>query len=268
MTTSTTFVAADAEGYERLMGRWSRRLAEPFIDFAGAAVGERVLDVGCGTGSLAAALLQRVAVAELRGIDLAAAYVAHAVALRLGPSASFEVGDACALPYADARFDRVVSLLMLHFVPDAPKAVAEMRRVARPGATVAAAVWDARGGYVSNRIFFDTAAALDPDANTRRARNYTRPMTRPGDLGRAWRAAGLADVIETSLVIRMDYAAFDDYWAPFTGKDGPHAEYVAGLDAPKRERLRDALQRAYLDGEDDGPRSYAAVAWAVKGIVA
>jgi hypothetical protein len=158
--------------------------------------------------------------------------------------------------------------LVLHFVPKSERALAEMRRVARPGATVAAAVWDARGGFVANRIFWDTAAALDPEgAGERRARNFTRPMTRPGDLGCAWRGVGFEQVSETSLAIRMDYSAFDDYWGSFSGVDGPHAEYVGTLGNAERGRLRDALQSAYLDGEPDGPRSYAALAWAVKGTV-
>jgi hypothetical protein len=140
-----------------------------------------------------------------------------------------------------------------------------MRRVARPGGVVGAAVWDARGGFVANRIFFDTAAALDPAANERRARNYTRPLTRPGELAAAWRAAGFTDVEETVLAIRMEYASFADYWGPYSAKDGPQADYVATLDDARRERLHEALQRAYLDGEADGPRSYAALAWAVKG---
>jgi SAM-dependent methyltransferase len=263
---SGTFLANDAGGYERLMGRWSRRLAEPFLDFVGTAPGERVLDVGCGTGSLAEALVQRGAVQELHGIDLAAPYVAAASERVRAPGVRFEVGDACALAFADREFDRVFSLLVLHFVPKSELALAEMRRVARPCATVAAAVWDARGGFIANRMFWDTAAALDPvGAGERRARNFTRPMTRPGDLGRAWRAAGFERVQETSLAIRMDYASFDDYWTSFSGIDGPHAEYVLTLGDAERVRLRDALQRAYLDGEADGPRSYAALAWAVKG---
>jgi hypothetical protein len=130
---------------------------------------------------------------------------------------------------------------------------------------VGAAVWDARGGFVANRIFFDTAAALDPAADERRARNYTRPLTRPGEFGAAWRAAGFTEVEETTLAIRMDFEHFDDYWAPYSAKDGPQSEYVATLDDAGRSRLRDALRRAYLDGEPDGPRSYAALAWAVKG---
>jgi hypothetical protein len=131
---------------------------------------------------------------------------------------------------------------------------------------VGAAVWDARGGFVANRIFFDTAAVLDPKANERRARNYTRPMTRPGELADAWRTAGFTDVVDTTLNIRMEYASFEDYWAPYVGKDGPQAEYVAALSESERTRLREAVRLAYVDGEPDGPRSYAALAWAVMGI--
>jgi SAM-dependent methyltransferase len=140
------------------------------------------------------------------------------------------VGDACALAYPDSTFDCVLSLLVLHFVPRPQDAIAEMQRVAKPGAVVAAAVWDARGGFVANRMFFDTAAALDPKAGKRRAKNYTRPLTRPGELAAAWRRAGFVDVCEAVLNIRMEYASFADYWAPYLGKDG------LGADAPAIKR--------------------------------
>jgi hypothetical protein len=154
---------------------------------------------------------------------------------------------------------------MLHFVPKADLAVAEMRRVARPGATVAAAVWDARGGLVANRILFDTAAALDPRANARRARNFTRPMTRPGELAKAWTTAGFVDVEQTSLTIRMEFASFDDYWRPHTGKEGPTAEYVASLTDPERANFVRLCAWLIWTARTTVPRSYAASAWAVKG---
>ena len=267
MTVSSTFMAADGDGYELQMGRWSRRLAGPFLDFVGTAPGECVLDVGCGTGRLAFALTERCQVKQLHGIDFSPAYIEHAMHHNHDSRLVFQVGDACTLDFPDHSFDRVLSLLMLHFVPRAEQAIAEMRRVARPGSVVGAAVWDTRGGFVANRIFFDTAAVLDPKANERRARTYTRPMTRPGELAHAWRAAGFRDVVETALSIRMEFASFDDYWAPYAGQDGPNAEYVATLSDAERARLREALRCAYVDGEADGPRSYAAVAWAVKGIV-
>ena len=141
-----------------------------------------------------------------------------------------------------------------------------MLSIAKSGAVVAAAVWDVRGGFVANRLFYDTAAALDIKGAERRARNYTRPMTRPGDLAAAWRDAGFVNIAETTLQIRMEYASFADYWSPYLGKEGPGADYVSSLDDAQRSRLETAVRAAYLDGEDDGPRSYAALAWAVKGV--
>lgn len=249
------------------MGRWSRRLAEPFLDFCGCSDSETILDAGCGTGSLTFALAHRAKNLRIQGLDLSPAYIEHATLRNREPNIAFRVGDLCALPFADAGFDRVLSLLVLHFVPDTERAVAEMRRVARPGGTVAATVWDIRGGVVANRIFFDAAATLDRAGNERRARNYTRPMTRPGELAAAWRSAGFVDVRETMLAIRMEFASFDDYWAPYVGKDGPAAEYVATLSPAQQDRLRELVRHAYVDGEPDGPRSYAAIAWAVAGTV-
>ena len=90
---------------------------------------------------------------------------------------------------------------------------------------------------------------------------------RPGELGAAWRDAGFLAIREASLTIRMEYADFEDYWGPFMGRQGPAAAYVAGLDTATLARLREHVRRAYLDGESDGPRSYAATAWAVRGVV-
>ena len=190
---NSTFFASSGEGYELSMGRWSRRLARPFVDFVGISdsdISELVLDVGSGTGHLASELVTRSNRTSVVGIDISPSYVEYATLREDCPRAEFKVGDACALDFPDRTFDRVLSLLALHFVPRTSQAIAEMRRVAKAGAVVAAAVWDARGGFVANRMFFDTAAALDTNANARRARNYTRPLTRPGELTAAWRDAG------------------------------------------------------------------------------
>ncbi len=267
MALSSTFVASSGDGYEIQMGRWSRRLAELFLDFCGCQDGESVLDAGCGTGALTSAILRRTTTALVSGIDFSQAYIDHVSRTVLDQRAQFRVGDICALPYDEASFDRVLSSLVLHFVPDSRKAIGELRRVARPGAIVGAAVWDLRGGFITNRMFFDSAAALFPSASERRARNYTRPMTRPGELAAAWRACGLINVHDTMLTIRMDFTSFEDYWTPYEGKDGPVAEYMATLNAAQKERLREVVRAAYLDGEGDGHRSYAATAWAVKGTV-
>ncbi|MEJ7931226.1 class I SAM-dependent methyltransferase [Ramlibacter sp. AN1015] len=268
MAASSTFFATNGEGYELNMGRWSRRLAGPFLDFSDVVHAERILDVGCGTGHLCGAVWASRADAEVHGIDISPAYVAYARRQYPAPAIRFAVGDACRLDYSDAFFDCVLSMLVLHFVPDPQAAIAEMVRVARPGATVAATVWDVRGGFVANRLFWDTAAVLDSAAGERRARNYTRPMTRPGEMQAAWQAAGLVDVREFVLTVRMEFISFADYWQPYLGQDGPGAEYVRSLDDARRQRLEQAVRAAYLDGEIDGPRSFAALAWAVRGTVA
>lgn len=267
MVISSTFVASDGDGYEVQMGRWSRRLAPLFIDFVGITTAERVLDVGCGTGNLSFSLARNPAIGSVRGIDCSPVYVEHAKQGHRDARIRFEVGDACALPFPDAWFDHALSLLVLQFIPQPDLAVREMRRVTRPGGSVAAATWDTRGGLVYLRLIFDTAAMLDQYGNEGRARAYTRPMTRPGDLARAWHEAGLTDVVHGMLTTRMDFASFADFWAPAEGKDGPVADYVGTLGAEARERLRDRVKLAYLDGEGDGPRSYAATAWVVKGKV-
>ncbi len=263
-TTSSAFAGA-AEAYEDLMGRWSRRLAGPFIDFAGLAEGESVLDVGCGTGSLTLALAERAKVARVTGLDLSEAYIAFARARTEDERIAFETADACALPYADGAFDRVMSMLVLNFVPDAPAATAEMVRVTRPGGVVAAAVWDLRGGFPVFRMFWDTAAAMDAEAAEIRARYFSGPYTRPGELAAAWTEFGLSDVVQNDATIRMDFDSFEDLWRPLLGKTGPAGSYIAGLSEARRAALQSRLRAAYEAGDADGPRSFAATAWVCRG---
>lgn len=267
MAVSSTFVSTDGDGYELQMGRWSRRLAPLFIDFSGIAEAATVLDVGCGTGSLTFAVAGHPNRRDIHGIDFSPVYVEYARRRNTDPRITFQTGDACALPFPDSSFDGALAMLVLQFIPRANDAIAEMRRVTKPGGIVAAATWDARGGFVSFRLFFDTAAVALPGGNERRAKVYTRPLSRPGELARAWQDAGLTSITEAMLTIRMDFASFADYWAPCEGKDGPIAEYVGTLDPSAKSTLRDHVMRAYLDGEPDGPRSYAATAWAIKGTV-
>lgn len=267
MTVATTFVSSDGDGYELQMGRWSRRLAPLFIRFTGTAGAVRVLDVGCGTGNLAMCLAKDPEIVSVRGLDISATYVEYANRRNIDPRLAFQVGDARALPFPDASFDHAVSMLVLQFVPQAELAVREMRRVTRPGGIVAGTTWDTRGGFVALRMVYDAAAILDLNGCRARAAAYTRPMSRPGDLASAWRDAGLTEVVQDTLTIRMEFESFADFWAPIEGKDGPVAAYVGTLGANARARLREAVRLAYLDGEADGVRSYGATAWVVKGRV-
>lgn len=264
---TSSFNVRSAGGYEQLMGRWSKRLAPLFVDFAGLSDGERVLDVGCGNGSLTFFLPQAAKIKEIVAIDYSPIFVDEVTRINTDPRISVRQADATALPFEDKAFDRALSLLVLHFVSAPDKAIAEMRRVVRPGGVVAAAVWDHMGGMPGMRMMLDTAAVLDENSHDFR-RNYCfRPMTAPDEMKNSFVSQGLASVEQTSLLIRMDYQSFDDYWMPFTGGDGPLGHYVSNLEAGLRERLKAAVRGAYEAGRPDGPRSFASVAWACRGVV-
>jgi ubiquinone/menaquinone biosynthesis C-methylase UbiE len=261
---ASTFNARNAAVYERSMGRWSRRLAEGFATFAGLAPGEAVLDVGCGTGSLLAHLAGQPERPALTGIDASPLYLAAAKAR--DPSWILLEADACAIPFSDGTFDRVLSQLVLQFIPDAVRAAREMARVTQPGGTVAAAVWASGSGMVAQRMFLDTAAMLDPAADALRAHTFTRPLTRPGELRAVWPSLGLSDVREETVTIMMDYDCFADWWEPIAAGEGTLGRYVTELPEGERARLRHHLATAYLVGGVDGPRSFAATAFVCRGV--
>ena len=264
---TSEFNVHNAAGYEQLMGRWSQKLAPVFIDFAGIADGEKILDVGCGTGSLTFALARTALLDEIAAIDYSPDFVEEAIRRNTDPRINVRQADACALPFESRTFDRALALLVLHFVPEAGKAVAEMRRVVRPGGVVAAAVWDHLGGMPGMRMMIDTVAALSEGGRQLRARYCFQPMMQPGEMKRTFVEQGLVDVTEMQLMIRMDYQSFDDYWAPIAAGEGPLGNYVATLDTAERVRIDAAVRDAYEAGRPDGPRSFANVAWACRGIV-
>ena len=264
---TSSFNVHDAAGYEQLMGRWSQKLAPLFIDFAGIAEGERILDVGCGTGSLTFELAKTASLNEITGIDYSPVFVDAAKRRNTDSRIGILQGDACALPFDDETFDRALALLVLHFVPEAGTAVAEMKRVVRPGGVVAAAVWDHLGGMPGMRMMVDTVAALSDGGRQLRSRYCFQPMMQPGEMKKTFVDQGLAEVSQTELMIRMDYQNFDDYWGPIAAGEGPLGKYMATLDAAERAKIETAVRGAYEAGRPDGPRSFANIAWACRGIV-
>jgi SAM-dependent methyltransferase len=257
---SSNFVAKGAEGYEAFMGRWSRLLAVPFLDFSGVPSCGRVVDAGCGTGSLTLALAARSDLMGIEALDFEENFVTALRKRTTDPRIRAQQGDVCALPYGDKEFDGIYSLLVLHFVSDPHRAVREMRRVLRPGATAAATVW-ANGGLLSSRLFWDAIRPLEPEA----APPSKRPMTDEGELHAAFEGAGFTGVAATMLTIRMEYAHFDDFWYPTAYGQGTFGGFFDALPEARRDFLRNTVRTAYLAGESDGPRGFASVAWAVRG---
>ncbi|GAA3169157.1 class I SAM-dependent methyltransferase [Blastococcus jejuensis] len=254
---------SSGERYEPYVGRWSRRVAERFVAWLDLPPGLRWLDVGCGTGALTEAVLLDAAPASVLGVDPSPGFLGHAAATVPDPRATFALGDARALPVADHSVDAVVSGLVLNFVPDPAAALAEFRRAARPGGTVAFYVWDYAGGMQMMRWFWDVAVELDPAAAAQHEGSRFA-LCRPDPLRDLAATAGLAGVDVTEIVVPTVFPDFDDYWTPFLSAQAPAPSYVASLDDGRRTALREAL-RDRLPTADDGTISLTARAWAVRG---
>jgi len=256
---------AASAGYERFMGRWSRLLAPLHISFAGVKNGQRVLDVGTGTGSAAVAVEAGMPASEIVGIDPSEGFIAYARKNAKSTRTSFEIGDAQALKFKGASFDQTLALLVMNFIPDHNKAIAEMRRVTRAQGVVSACVWDYDAGMQMLRFFWDEAVALDPAIEPKDERHMK--LSRQGQLGDLWKSVGLINVQETPLVIDQAYSSFNDYWEPFTKGAGPGGAYVVSLSPDRRQQLEARIRKRLLGDRQDGPFTLTARAWCVRGEV-
>jgi SAM-dependent methyltransferase len=258
---SDTF-RTSADAYDRHVGRYSPGLAAALVSTAGVRRGQRALDVGCGPGALTAALAGLLGPEHVAAVDPSEPF-AEACASRL-PGVRVEVGAAEALPFGDASFDVTLSQLVVNFMTDAPAGVREMRRVTRPGGTVASAVWDYAGGMTLLRRFWDAAVALDPAA-AELDEGRSMAHCAPEELKRLWSDAGLGSVETSQLVVEGEYQDFDDLWRPLESGVGPSGAYAAALPAERRDSLRDELRGRLEAG--DGPFRLTARAWCVVGRV-
>ena len=255
------------DSYDAYMGRWSRQIAPRFLDWLGASDGLDWLEVGCGTGALSAAVLSQCNPKTLVSIDPSEGFLMKARANVPDERAQFQVGDAQALALETASRDVVVSALVLNFVPDREKALAEMKRVCRTGGRVGFYVWDYPGGGLEFlSAFWNAAAALDPGAlDLTEDRRF--PFCTADRLTDLAVKAGLASVDCIPIEVSTLFQDFEDYWHPFTLGAGPAPGYCMSLDTQARQRLQQKLHDSLPRGED-GSIPLRARAWAIKARVA
>jgi ubiquinone/menaquinone biosynthesis C-methylase UbiE len=252
----------DSAAYERFMGRWSRAVAPLFLDWLGAPPGGNWLDVGCGTGILTETVIELCAPASVDAVDAAPAQVAAAARGTAAQRARFQVADARKLPFPDASFEVVASALVINFIPDPPRALAEMRRVGRAHGRVAAFVWD-------------FGAELSPSGPLRRALRRSgiqvpeipgTEVSRLDTLRSLFQAAGLEQVETRTIDVCLAYTGFQDFWQAQTPGYAPTTKIIAEMKDSERIRLMSAVQSA-LPAGPSGSIEYCARANAVKAWV-
>ena len=258
-----TFSRASADAYDRLIGRYSPVLAAELVAFAGVEPGMRALDVGCGTGALTTALVERLGAANVSAADPSQPFV-EACRARL-PGIELVVAPAESLPFADDAFDITLSQLVVNFMRDAEAGVREMARVTQPGGVVVSCVWDYPGEMTLLRAFWTAAREVDAERAAAVDERSIMKWSGEGELAELWRAAGLQNVRFGPLVVSAAYADFEDLWSPFLAGVAPTGVFTMSLDEERRAALHDVLRERL--GVGDEPFELIARAWAAAGVV-
>ncbi|MEI8144222.1 MAG: methyltransferase domain-containing protein [Alphaproteobacteria bacterium] len=249
----------DGAAYERMMGRWSRLAGETFLDWVQAPSGLNWVDVGCGNGAFTELIVERTAPASIQGFDPSQGQITFARTRHQAGVARFDIGDAMALPLGDASVDAAVMALVIFFVPEPSKGVAEMARVVKPGGLICAYAWDILGG----------GFPLEPIQAELRALGLT--PTRPPHpeaatiegLTALWRDAGLMDIHTREIITTRHFNDFEDFWA--SSMAGTAMSNVIGEMEPAMAAALKAKVRLRIGADTTGPVSYVARAHAVKG---
>jgi SAM-dependent methyltransferase len=249
--------AVAAGAYDRFMGRYSVPLARPFADFAGIGSGANVLDVGCGPGALTSELVDRLGANGVAAVDPSEPFVE--AARERFPDVRVERATAEDLPFADDSFDAALAQLVVHFMSAPVAGLREMARVSRVGGIVAACVWDhSAGGSGPLTVFWEAARVLDPDV----ADESGYAGARDGHLAELFAAAGLREIEDATLEVRVVHRTFDEWWDPFTLGVGPAGVFAASLDDEQRNELRERC-RSKLPPP---PFEVRPRAWAARGL--
>jgi len=251
----------DGAAYERMMGVWSRLAGTVFLDWLAPRPGWRWIDIGCGTGAFSQLVVEQCAPAEVQGIDPSEAQLAFARKRPAARLAQFKKGDAMALPFPDDRFDAAVMALVIFFVPEPAKGLAEMVRVVRAGGTIATYAWDMEGGgYPGEPIHAELRAMgraplLPPSV----------AASRMDALHALWTGAGLEAVELRQITVSRTFADFDELWG-LSSRSANIGPIIAAMTPDEAERLKSGV-RARLSPDASGGITCPGRANAVKGRV-
>lgn len=251
----------DGAAYERMMGIWSRIVGETFLDWLTPKPGLSWVDVGCGNGAFTEEIVQRCAPKEVRGVDPSEGQLAFARTRPCAHLAQFQQGDAMRLPFQDRNFDVGVMALVLFFVPEPAKGVAEMTRVVKPGGTVTAYAWDMLGGGFPQESIFAELRAMGHDVKGPPHPEASQIST----MQELWKAAGLTGIETRVIEATRSYKDFDEFWSTLKGSPSLTAS-TAKMSREQADELKERVRKR-LPAAADGSLTLQAWANAVKGRV-
>lgn len=258
---SDTIHFDDGDAYDRYMGEWSRLAGETFLDWLAPEPGWRWLDVGCGNGAFTQRLVDRCAPLSVDGLDPSEAQLAYARTQPAARLARYRQGDAMALPYPNAAFDAAVMPLVIFFVPEPARGVAEMARVVRPGGAVTAYAWDMPGGGFPYAVLQAEMRTLGVEA----LKAPNPEASRLDSLQALWSGAGLVAVETREIMVQRTFSDFGEYWGIV--RKGPSVASRLAAMAPAELSRLEARMRLLLPADAAGRITYGARANAVKGRV-
>lgn len=249
----------DGAAYENFMGVWSRSVGEVFLEWLSAPNGLAWLDVGCGNGAFTELLVERVAPSLILGIDPSDAQLEYARKRHTAGIAEFVKGDAMALPVADNSFDAAVMALVIFFVPQPPKGVAEMVRAVRPGGQISAYAWDLQGGGFPIHAIHEELLALGLPSPL----PPSPEASRLDNLEALWRDAGITGIATTAITVERTFPDFEALWA--VNLSGPRLSAVSSAMTPEQRMALKTNVRARLTPDGQGRFTTTARAHAIKG---
>ncbi len=250
--------------YELYVGRYSRQIAVDFLDWLFVPAGSRWLDVGCGPGALTEIILEQSSSESVTGVDLNQDFIGHARHTLARQNTSFQLADARELPFGDDAFDAVVSGLVLNFIVEPERALAEMARVVRPGGVTGCYVWDFEDGLLALRAYWDSANEVDPAAwEYQQDYRASIPLTRPGWLREAFMQAGFEQIQLKEVTLTQSFPDFDTLWDQLLHAGDSIQRFASSLD-DERLAIFKQCTAARLPVSSDGSIDLTLRAWAVK----
>lgn len=251
----------DGSAYEQYMGKWSKLVGDVFIQWLTPSSELKWLDVGCGNGAFTENIIASCSPSSVDGVDPSKEQIEFARSNLDSSLTKFIQGDAMELPYPDNSFDIAVMPLVIFFVPDPEKGVAEMARVVRAGGIVSAYAWDMMGGGFPYMKLIDEIRSMGIEIPVPPNPNASR-LEIMKDL---WTHSRLTSIETKEITVQRTYSNFDEYWS-IVLKGPSVGGILSSMKSDESIFIKDRMSKL-LPSDSNGRITFSARANAIKGKV-